>query len=44
MKFLGFARPRDSSRVWVGTLPDAGHWLHVDKPIELFQMMEPSFK
>lgn len=25
------------------TLPDAGHWLHVEKPKELFDMLAPSF-
>jgi pimeloyl-ACP methyl ester carboxylesterase len=25
-------------------LPDAGHWLHAEKPRELFDLLAPSFR
>ena len=38
---LGSLSP--SSNVRFHTLPDAGHWLHVDKPDALLEMLAPSF-
>ena len=31
-------------RVQLSTLPDAGHWVHVDNPDELFNILAPAFE
>lgn len=37
------AAKADDSQLHVHVLPNAGHWLHVDNPHGLLDMMLPSF-